>query len=139
MALDFPTSPSLNDSYTFNDKTWVWDGTAWKPSTITLDPNVPGIEYNRWEFTGNDTLSAFSITGAISEPSEAYTVTIDATVQDPEVYTIDKDGDTIIFDSPPPLSSYIVVVEQYAYAAAAASSSSGVTTGKAIAMAIVFG
>ena len=139
MALDFHVSPNIHDSYTYNGKTWVWDGTAWKLSTITVDENVPGIEYNRWDFTGNGTLSAFSITGAISEPSEAYTVTIDATVQDPEVYTIDKSGATITFNSPPPLSSYIVVVEQYAYAAAAASSPSGVTTGKAIAMAIVFG
>jgi hypothetical protein len=29
MALNFPDSPSLNDTYTFNNKTWVWNGTAW--------------------------------------------------------------------------------------------------------------
>ena len=137
MALNFPNSPNVNDTYTYSNKTWIWDGTVWKPSVITLDPSVPGIDYNRWDFTGNGVLSAFSITGAISEPSEAYIVTVDAVLQDPEVYTINKSGATITFDSPPPLSSYIVVVEQYAYAAAA--STSGVTTGKAIAMAIVFG
>lgn len=29
MALNFPTSPALNDEYTFDSKTWVWNGTAW--------------------------------------------------------------------------------------------------------------
>jgi hypothetical protein len=35
MALNFPNSPSLNDTYTFNRKTWTWDGTAWKVRFIT--------------------------------------------------------------------------------------------------------
>ena len=29
MALDFPSSPSTNDTYSFNGITWIWDGTAW--------------------------------------------------------------------------------------------------------------
>ncbi len=29
MALDFPSSPSLNAEYTYNTKTWVWNGSAW--------------------------------------------------------------------------------------------------------------
>jgi len=30
MAIDFPSSPSLNDSFTAEGKTWVWNGTYWK-------------------------------------------------------------------------------------------------------------
>jgi len=30
MAIDFPTSPSVNDAHTANGKTWVWNGVAWK-------------------------------------------------------------------------------------------------------------
>ena len=30
MALDFPTSPNINDTYTFGGVTWTWDGTTWK-------------------------------------------------------------------------------------------------------------
>ena len=29
MAINFPDSPSLNDTHTVGDKTWTWDGTAW--------------------------------------------------------------------------------------------------------------
>lgn len=29
MAINFPNSPSLNEKYTENNKTWVWDGIAW--------------------------------------------------------------------------------------------------------------
>ena len=32
MALDFPASPSVNDTYTSGGRTWVWDGTTWKIS-----------------------------------------------------------------------------------------------------------
>jgi hypothetical protein len=31
MALiDFPASPSLNDEYTFEGRTWLWNGTGWE-------------------------------------------------------------------------------------------------------------
>lgn len=30
-ALDFPASPSLNQVYSANGRSWIWDGTAWNP------------------------------------------------------------------------------------------------------------
>lgn len=30
-ALDFPTSPTLNQVYSANGRSWIWDGTAWNP------------------------------------------------------------------------------------------------------------
>lgn len=30
MALDFPNSPSVNDTFAIGDTTWTWDGTVWK-------------------------------------------------------------------------------------------------------------
>jgi hypothetical protein len=30
MALDFPTIPALNDTYTFEGRTWQWNGTGWQ-------------------------------------------------------------------------------------------------------------
>ena len=30
MPLDFPTSPALNDIYTYNGSSWQWNGKAWK-------------------------------------------------------------------------------------------------------------
>lgn len=29
MAINFPDSPSLNDTYSFSNKTWTWNGTSW--------------------------------------------------------------------------------------------------------------
>lgn len=29
MALNFPSSPALNDTYTSGSRTWQWDGTSW--------------------------------------------------------------------------------------------------------------
>lgn len=56
-ALDFPTSPTLNQKYTANGKTWTWDGTAWlstNQSTVTVgttaqrpsSPSVGMVYYN---------------------------------------------------------------------------------------------
>lgn len=28
-AIDFPNSPSVNDTFTVGDRTWKWDGTTW--------------------------------------------------------------------------------------------------------------
>ena len=33
MALDFPASPSVNDTYTSGGRTWRWNGTAWVGAT----------------------------------------------------------------------------------------------------------
>jgi hypothetical protein len=30
-ALDFPTSPTLNQVYSANGRSWIWDGAAWNP------------------------------------------------------------------------------------------------------------
>jgi hypothetical protein len=29
MPLDFPSSPTLNENYSFGTKTWIWNGNAW--------------------------------------------------------------------------------------------------------------
>lgn len=39
MAINFPDSPSVNDTYTVGDRTWTWNGTVWTGnSSSSLQP-----------------------------------------------------------------------------------------------------
>lgn len=52
MAIDFPTNPTANQVYTYNGKSWVWNGTAWDLYTSTTFVNTLN------GFTGGVTLAA---------------------------------------------------------------------------------
>ena len=41
MALNFPPSPSLNQTYSFGGKTWIWNGYAWNLSTTGAINGLP--------------------------------------------------------------------------------------------------
>lgn len=38
MAIDFPSSPSTNDTYTYNGRTWKYNGEAWESVTVAYGP-----------------------------------------------------------------------------------------------------
>lgn len=43
MAIDFPGSPSTGDHYSYDQRTWKWDGTAWVIVVSgTIDYNIDG-------------------------------------------------------------------------------------------------
>ena len=42
MPINFPLSPSLNDTYTYETKTWKWNNVAWERSAATETGNVEG-------------------------------------------------------------------------------------------------
>lgn len=46
MSLNFPNSPSVNDLYTFNGKTWKWDGVSW----ISFGEFLPGPQGPQGDF-----------------------------------------------------------------------------------------
>ena len=41
MAINFPNSPSLNDTHTVGDVTWTWNGSSWTAvrSTVGAESN----------------------------------------------------------------------------------------------------
>jgi hypothetical protein len=43
MAIDFPSSPELNETYTANGRSWVWDGSTWDSvsTDVVVGPTGP--------------------------------------------------------------------------------------------------
>ena len=41
MAINFPDTPSLNDTITNNGITWKWDGTTWISQGVTSGYDLP--------------------------------------------------------------------------------------------------
>jgi len=40
MPISFPSSPALGDNYSYNGKTWIWSGSAWKLNASTAGATV---------------------------------------------------------------------------------------------------
>ena len=56
MPLNFPSSPAVNDQYTFGGRTWIWNGSAWD----SYNPGISGYVSALNGFTGGVTLAAGS-------------------------------------------------------------------------------
>ena len=64
MPLNFPTSPSVNQQYTFGGRTWIWNGSAWD----SYNPGITGYVSTFNGLTGNVSgVSSFNgLTGAVT-------------------------------------------------------------------------
>jgi hypothetical protein len=49
MAIDFPSSPTLNQTYTFNGRTWKWNGTAWVALSLEAAGSAPAGLLHVWQ------------------------------------------------------------------------------------------
>ena len=101
MPLDYPSSPALNEEYTFNGKTWRWDGTAWlvKSSTNLIITASLLNNFQYAEFTANGSGTTFDLN--FNPPSaNAVIVFVNGVIQEPiENYSIA--GDVLVFTSAP--------------------------------------
>jgi hypothetical protein len=43
MPINFPNNPQVNDTYSFDNKTWVWTGNSWKAVITTPIQGVQGV------------------------------------------------------------------------------------------------
>lgn len=83
-ALNFPASPTLNQTYTANGKTWLWNGTAWQSnnaggSFVTIGPTNLNVSEVTADYTiniGNNGVSAGPIT---IDPGVTFTVSAGST------------------------------------------------------------
>ena len=95
MAINFPDSPSINDTHTVNGRTWVWDGSAWKLSGtinngISLEvsdtaPSTP-IEGDMWYNSANGSTYTYYQSVWVELGNTAAV----------EAFISDDDGDTLV-------------------------------------------
>ena len=77
-VLNFPEFPSLGETYTFNERSWLWNGRAWEsyPTTFTTPVGgvlvIESVEYTTASLAAN-ALEDFSVPfGAVSNLLSAY-------------------------------------------------------------------
>lgn len=75
MALNFPSSPATNDTYTFGNKSWTYDGVAWVLNGGSLTTAVVPESGNLY-YTDTRARAAISVTGAGSYDNSTGIITV---------------------------------------------------------------
>lgn len=98
-AINFPDSPSVNDTYTVGDKTWRWDGSYWRilalPSSInTLIKDADNDTKVQVEESADEDIIRFDVAGVEKMTLDALGLDV---VDDLDVHgNITVDGQTNI-------------------------------------------
>lgn len=79
MALDFPSSPSVNDIYTANNTTWTWDGVSWNAINYLIGTGT-GNGLDTAFFINGQTVNTAFVTNATSNYISAGPITLNANV-----------------------------------------------------------
>jgi hypothetical protein len=61
MPLNFPTSPSTNDTYSLGNKTWTYNGYAWDLSSSTSNLYTTTIDFGATGITTEQSIQSFAI------------------------------------------------------------------------------
>lgn len=76
MPINFPNSPSLNAIYSYNGRTWTWDGSAWTLVNVFPQSGIitvsGGVQYWDKAILGINTLSNVGI--ATTNPIQVFQV-----------------------------------------------------------------
>ena len=99
MAIDFPTSPSVNDIYPYGNRSWKWTGVAWMAMPATAGftlPEILPLDNISNQFTGytNRFYPVYNGTTVTITNPFRYLVTINGVIQD--VFTKDYVWDGLI-------------------------------------------
>lgn len=78
MALNFPTSPEIDDTYTSGNNTWRWDGTAWNIIATSYDATVVSIPTDIGDLTDVSNIIPTTLTDlGISDGTDGQVLTTD--------------------------------------------------------------
>jgi hypothetical protein len=104
MPINFPPSPSVNDTYQINGLLYVWDGASWV-SAGALPVGLPGSY--RDQFTGTGACTTFTLSNeAVNEDSTM--VFVDSVIQPNAAYTVNSNSRTLIFATAPSNGANII-------------------------------
>jgi hypothetical protein len=95
MAIDFPNSPSLNQSFTAGGSTWIWDGIAWTLQRITTGAQGPQGEVGPQGPAGPTGPQGTSINVKTSVATAALLPSSGNSANDARI--VDADGDLYIW------------------------------------------
>ena len=95
MAIDFPNSPTLNQSFTAGGSTWIWDGIAWTLQRITTGAQGPQGEVGPQGPTGPTGPQGTSINVKASVATFALLPATGNSANDARI--VDADGDLYIW------------------------------------------
>ena len=81
MPIDFPSTPSLNQTYTSSGTTWIWTGSVWNVVTADTVINLPSQNlFSRIAVSGQSNIEADSATDTLTVIAGTnITITTDAT------------------------------------------------------------
>jgi hypothetical protein len=105
MPLNFPNSPTANQSFTLGTKTWIYNGYGWKLQQVTL----ANTEVSSFTTTADGVTSTFDLQFSPIGGNSAVFVSIGGIVQSENDYVINSGNNSISFTSPPPASEVVRV------------------------------
>lgn len=105
MALNFPISPTANQSYTLGSKTWIYNGYGWKLQQV----QIANSEISSFTTTADGTTSTFDLTFSPIGGNSALFVSIGGIVQNDTEYSLSSVNNSISFLTPPPATETIRV------------------------------
>jgi len=95
MAIDFPNSPTVNQSFTAGGSTWIWDGIAWTLQRITTGAQGPQGEVGPQGPTGPQGPQGTSINVKTSVATVSALPTTGNSTNDARI--VDADGDLYVW------------------------------------------
>ena len=103
--INFPSSPTANQSYTWGSKTWIYNGYGWKLQQV----QIANSEISSFTTTADGTTSTFDLTFSPIGGNSALFVSIGGIVQNDTEYSISSVNNSISFLTPPPATETIRV------------------------------